>query len=231
MPLLRYSIVLLALLGSGSWSWAANPTGAQCKQHLGLITQIMNREAVGQYWQINDEITNVVGISLQTIAQRQSQSPLVKGFIAATGATINNCQLYCEGVSLQNGQIFSCRDIGQKNIMDLTRLVKNMNENSVGQTVVQSPVVTTPPVTNGSHPRAECVGDEGSETCREDRVAPLAEAPAATGGTTPAPTTSPMECLFDQSSEMCRSQETISSPQPTAYPSSTSIVNPVSSEI
>ncbi len=196
-----YILVVVFVAGLFSQSaLAANATGALCKQHLSMVTQILNREAVGQYWQINDEITNVIGISLNTISQRQSQSPLINGFINVVKSTVSQCRQHCEGVTLSSGQALSCSDMGERNILDLARYGRLIDEASIGSLVtdVVPPVIVadeSPTQNNTSTVRPECIGDEDSETCRDNNVAAVSE---------PAPVAPiPMECLFDQNSEVC----------------------------
>ena len=144
-------------------------TGSQCQSHLAQVTDIINkRENLTSYWKINDEITNILGISLNEISRTLSQDPVVQDFVGSVATTINECQSHCGGVIRRNGQKISCKELGEKTILDVNNTIKDIDGHFVSEGTAEEIEVFSPaPISSDdSHLSSPCAGGLETDSCQ-----------------------------------------------------------------
>ncbi len=114
-------------------NWAQSAiTGSQCQSHLAEVTDILKRENLASYWRVNDDIVNVLGISLNVISRTSSQDPAVQDFVGSVATTVSECQTHCGGVVQKSGKQFSCKELANKTILDVKNIIANIDGHFTG---------------------------------------------------------------------------------------------------
>jgi hypothetical protein len=170
-------------------SWANTITGESCRAHLIPATRLagntsgLSREQISNIYAgsyiITQEVPNILGMPMTEIAQMQSQTPMVRGFITLVQRTISDCAQHCQGIRRNDGQMVNCSELGRLNLNNLRHKLDQID----GQAVAEA---TDDDATPGPNP--ECAFNPNAEGC-QIAEAPAPEAPADPDPVAPRPTT------------------------------------------
>ena len=146
-------------------------TGSQCQSHLAQVTDILKRENLQNYWAINDEITNVLGTPLNKMAGTQTQDPVVEDFVNAVKTTVRGCQANCGGVTDRNGRKLSCEELGNKTVLDVNLIIRNIDGDLIVENFQESAVPASPLSNAGADTSSQlsdspCDGGIQTDSCQ-----------------------------------------------------------------
>jgi hypothetical protein len=160
-----FTTALMALMSLPFMSAQAETvTGRQCREHLSPATRLFERRNVAEFYEINDEIPNVIGRSLQDVSRETPQSQRARLYVTLVQTTLSSCERNCSGLRGRDGQTISCASLGEMNLSHLRQLISRIDDDASAE-VEFTPI-------------AECAFNPNLPECQVAVVAPPAAAPA-----------------------------------------------------
>ena len=195
-------------------------SGKRCKENLEPIIKVTADYRT--YYSLLNYYSSPVTMQIKKLQLQNSMQSAAKSYIRSVKQALNSCSHSCEGLVLNNGNTFSCENLGDYSPRQIRDAVEKDIAENAERARSENTLQTLDPTIN------ECINDAESELCHQFF---FDEAARKEAGVTINPINSEqnLSCLFEGDGQ-CESS-TVQEETVVIDPSQSRFITPVSSEI